>query len=303
MVSSFLETFANSSLNTHKKYSIELRTPGLNDKIEQSAIVSKDLLYEALKSLLLPLKRLFFSSKLMFPSSGDAAGFQAYCFRRNIPIPDSLTLTDIALDRVREEEDECLVIIGARNNVGDPVIRVIQSITEAYPSKVCILFNCDFSDKVTTGMTERTRRDNYKLSFQQIFYFRNIVSISRPSQIPLEKGALIYTPTLKWALFAVDESVIVGPGSLNRFMKTAAFARSPKDPTAFTPPRFQLAATFDVMPKRDEIDECLTSAAYKLERTIEREKKAVKFTSLKETLDALRSTRQKKRYYVCFHIL
>jgi hypothetical protein len=272
------ESIPDIKRGINKKYSVELRTPGLNDKIEQSAIVSKDLLYEVAKALFPILISDFSSVKFMFASMGDAAGFLSYCNRRNVRIPPSLALTEIGLDRVNSGDD-CLVVIGARNNVGDPVLRDIKLITDTYSSAVCILLNCDFSDRVTTGMTDRKIRDDYRNTYQPLFYFRNIVSIIRPSQVPLEKGVLLFTPSSSWELYAVDESVIVGPGSLNRFMKTPAFMKSKSDPTSDNPPNFLLAFTFESMPRRDDIDEKLSAASFKIERLVEQKLKMLNYRS------------------------
>ena len=288
LVDSLVTSLPKISSADNKKYFIEVRTPGLNDKIEQSAIVSKDLLYDLSKTMIRPLLQCYSSVKFMFPSSGDAAGFQAYCNRRQISIPSDVILTDIASDRT-SPQDKCLLMIGARNNVGDPVIRTVQQITDSNPSVTCILLNCDLSDRVTTGMTSRTLRDTYRASFQPLFYFRNLVTILRPSQIPLERGALIYTPSEGWTVFAVDQSRIVGPGSLNRFMRTPAFYRTKGDPTSTDPPEFILAGSYSAMPKRDEIDETLTRAAGRLERVLERRRRARAFADGAEALQFLKS--------------
>lgn len=287
LVDSLKTSLPKISSSDQKKFFIEVRTPGLNDKIEQSAIVSKDLLFDLCKTMINPILQSYPFAKFMFPSSGDAAGFQAYCSRRQINIPSTIILTDIATDRVTPE-DRCLLLIGARNNVGDPVIRTVQQITDANPLATCILVNCDLSDRVTTGMTSRTLRDNYRASFQPLFYFRNLVTIMRPSQVPLERGALMYTPSDGWTVYAVDQSRIVGPGSLNRFMRTAAFYRSKGDPTASDPPEFMLAGSYTDMPKRDEIDETLTRAAVKLERMLERRRRARSFSDGAEALSYLK---------------
>jgi hypothetical protein len=281
--------------STSRKFYIEFRTPGLNDKIEQAAIVSKELLFQLARVVMPSLLGQFGSVKLMFPSSGDAAGFQAYCRRQGISIPEAVVLTDISLDRV-SADDTCLVLIGARNNVGDPVLRTVKSITDTYASAVCILLNCDFSDRVTTGMTDRTMRDTYRATFKPLFYFRNLVAIMRPSQIPLERGVLIYTPSDSWSLFAVDDSRIEGPGSLNRFMRTAAFLRAPSDPTARSPPEFMLAANFADMPKRDEIDDELTRASTRFEKELARRAIARRYNSRVDALALLSSCAATRRF-------
>ena len=73
-----------------------------------------------------------------------------------------------------------MVFVSARNSVGDPVLRTVRAITAACPATLFLQFNCDLSDRVATGMTERSLRDAYRASFAPVFYFRNIVSLSRP---------------------------------------------------------------------------------------------------------------------------
>lgn len=274
MAASLLQLAGERAVDpSQRRFSVEVRTPGLNDKLEQSAIVSRELLFDLVARAVLPsLSRRFSALKLMFPSSGDAAGFQAHCRRQGLSF-EGVALTDIAADRV-EEGDECLVLVGARNSLGDPVLRAVMAITAACPLALCLLVNCDLSDRVTTGMTERTARDAFRATFRPLFYFRNLVSIARPSQIPTERGALVFADGA-WRVFAVDDSRMQGPGSLNRFMRTPAFARDPADPSAADPPLFLLAGTFADMPRRDEIDECLSAGAARVERLLARAARAV----------------------------
>jgi len=87
--------------------------------------------------------------------------------------------------------------------------------------------------------------------------------------MPYEMGALIYTPSTAWQIFAVDQNDLHGPGSLNRFMKQAVFPRNKRDPTSFAPPRFALAGTFPSAPMREDIDTCIDRAAYLLSKAAE----------------------------------
>ena len=48
-------------------------------------------------------------------------------------------------------EDDCALFITTKNNVGDPVIRTVQSICETYPTVTAIFLNCDLRDRVTSG--------------------------------------------------------------------------------------------------------------------------------------------------------
>ena len=69
-----------------------------------------------------PLLELKYSNiKLLFPSSGDAAGFKSFCTKNRIYIPPSFSLTNLAAERL-SGNDDCAILIAAKNNRGDPVV-------------------------------------------------------------------------------------------------------------------------------------------------------------------------------------
>lgn len=264
-----LEQIEKSTSPTHK-LSVDLLTPGLNPKLEQKAILFQEYLFDLVASLVPLLSRKFTQTALGFTSSGDAAGFQKHCNRNRIEISPNIELSDIVQllrDKSSSSFPDCMVFIAARNNVGDPVLQRIMEITttcENMKQRCAFLFlNCDLSDKVTSGMQERSRRDQYRNSIVPAFYFRNIVYMQRPSLIPIERAALLYDPLNTWRLCIADCDVIGdGPGSLNRFMKQAVFARTANDPTADNPPSFFVAGTFQSQPSREDLDSALSQAEY-----------------------------------------
>lgn len=121
-----------------------------------------------------------------FPScTGDAAGFQKHCSRFRVDIPDNIIPTDVNINRLDPSID-CVVFVAAKNNVGDPVINEIRKIRRTYPNLCGLLINCDLSDKVLSGgMKGKAERDSFRTSISPAFYFRNIVSISRPSMVSM----------------------------------------------------------------------------------------------------------------------
>eukprot|EP01036_Dinobryon_divergens_P025700 gene25700-34277_t len=251
-----------------KLLSIDLLTPGLNPRLEQKAILSQELLFSLVVSLMPLLLNNFSNIRLAFQSTGDAAGFQKYCSRFRVEIPDSIVPTDVSIARLDRSVD-CIVFVAAKNNVGDPVINEIRKIRAAYPSVCGLLVNCDLSDKVLSGgMKGKADRDSFRSSIAPAFYFRNIVSISRPSMEPTELGAMVYTVSEGWKLYAANSQDIDGPGSLNRFMSQAVFARSPSDPTAERPPAFlEVYAHPEARPSKDDISGMETRVKVVLSRS------------------------------------
>ena len=85
---------------------------------------------------------------------------------------------------------DCVVFVTAKNNVGDPDIKEVDKICSAYEDTTYVFLNCDLSDRVTTGMTEKSVRDAFRNTIQPAFYFRNIVKTNRPSMVPSELGVI-----------------------------------------------------------------------------------------------------------------
>lgn len=267
---SLFEQLNNLTYSQCNLFAIDVLTPGLNPKLEQKAFLQQEILFELTLSLLPTLFSKYAEIQLMFPSVGDAAGFQKYCHQSQISFPDnnSIILSGLTLPSLSATV-ECIVFVNAKNNVGDPVIREIQKIYVSNMSKAFIFLNCDLSEKVAS-MRDRIERDKFRSLIKQTFYFRNLVEIIRPTLVPFETGVLMYTTTKnQWEIFAVNEDDIFGPGSLNRYIKyQAVFKRSPKDPTVYNPPRFVLAGRYESSgpPLREDIDSILSKAVYSAKR-------------------------------------
>ena len=178
-----------------KLLSVDMLTPGLNPKLEQKALLSQEQLFDLVRSIIPALGESgrFRQVALMFPSMGDAAGYQKYAFQVKAPVPDWAVLTEVGVEYVPPDAD-CAVFITAKNNVGDPVISTIRDIVDAHPALTCVFLNCDLRDKVTTGIVARGARDAFRASIEPAFYFRNVVQVVRPTLVPIELGALTYTP-------------------------------------------------------------------------------------------------------------
>lgn len=258
------------SSNSRRRLSVDLLTPGLNPKLEQKAILLQPYLFDLVIATFPVLNLKFSNVRLAFESTGDAAGFQSYCYSNGVEIPESFSLSEINREYMSNRID-CVLVVSAKNNVGNPVIRELQFLCESMASATFVFLNCDLSDKVATGMTDKTVRDNFRTSIRPAFYFRNIVLMSRPTLVPTEVGVLLYTPNSGWKVFAVNDEDVSGPGSLNRFMKQATFQRSPRDPTPTNPPRFAKIASYEEMPKKEEIGQIMSRAAF-LNAKYEREK-------------------------------
>jgi len=284
---SLIEALTSSSNSTENKlFSIDVLTPGLNPKLEQKASLQQELLFSLALSLLPSLFSYFCVNvafnedadnseeiiQYVFSSAGDAAGFGKYCRQSRVKFlyPVKLTAIESAVSSLASSTTaRCAVFINAKNNVGDPVIREVQKICEENSKITFIFLNCDLSEKVAS-MRDRLIREKFRTSIKPVFYFRNLVEIVRPSLTPFEIGAILFTPRNAWQVFAVNEGDIVGPGSLNRYMKQAAFKKNPGDPTGVNPPRFVLAGNYpNDPPQRGDIDSILAKATFSVNRNAE----------------------------------
>lgn len=138
--------------NNQQRISIDLLTPGLNSRLEQKAMLFQEYLFDVVISMFPTIQLIYSNIRLCFQSMGDAAGFQKYCNINQINIPDNIILTDIDINRITSNAIDCIVFIAAKNNVGSPVINMIQDICETYLKPTYIFLNCDLSPKVTTGL-------------------------------------------------------------------------------------------------------------------------------------------------------
>lgn len=264
----------NLSKASGKRLSIDVLTPGLNPKLEQKAMLFQDVLFDLVVATLPVFESKFVNVFFAFPSAGDAAGFQNYCAKNRVPIPDCITLSDVRMSRMDDSLD-CVLFITTRNNVGDPVIKEVEKICTTYTDPMYLFLNCDLSDKVTTGMSQKGQRDAFRSTIKPIFHFRNIVRVLRPSLVPIEIGAITFLPSQGWVVSVVRDDDIVGPGSLNRFMKLPVFFRNQNDPTGYNPPNFAIAGKFDRSPNRVEMDSIMSRAAF-LNAKYERDKEELK---------------------------
>lgn len=258
--------------------SLDVLTPGLNPKLEQKVILSTELMFDLVSSILPVVSSTFGTTLFMFQSMGDAAGFEKFMRQTNQEVPNNVVATELNVRYISPDVPiECIIFVRARNHVGDPVLREIREIANATPETALFFLNCDLADQVTTGSVRKAGRDEFRESIEPIFYFRNIVQVSRPSLLPRERGALVFNRAQSWKIFSANQDQIFGSGSLNRYLDKPVFKRHEKDSTSsFNPPNFVECATFDKMPKRDEIDNAVGKGEFiqaKLKREEERKQR------------------------------
>ena len=122
----------------------------------------------------------------MFPSVGDAAGFEKFCRQIQFKLSNNVACTGVSdnypfpmqnddsgmTSQTIQQQSHvnvnivqhnlycsylcpgavmkgCVVFVNAKNNVGDPVIDTIKRIVENNSHMTNVLLNCDLSDKAS----------------------------------------------------------------------------------------------------------------------------------------------------------
>ena len=248
-----------------KMLSVDILTPGLSPRLEQKAALLQEYLFDSIIRALLPaLTAHYGKTMLCFQSIGDAASFRKHVTQNRIDLRqgrDDIILGDVDVERITGDV-ECCVFVTTKQHIGDPVLQELEKISTTFPRLDMVFYNCDLSDKVTTGIQARAARDSYRSMIKPAFYFRNLVEVSRPSLVPSEVGAMVYTPTSGWCIYAAMVEDVSGPGSLNRFMLQGVFKRSREDCSAARPPRFARLGSFESMPRGEELQRCLAKGEF-----------------------------------------
>jgi len=77
-----------------------------------------------------------------------------------------LQLQDVPID--------CCLFVAAKNNLGDPVLSVIEDICKASPQSQFLFLNC-MLDNIATSAAKKAGRDAFRARIQPLYYFRYVV--------------------------------------------------------------------------------------------------------------------------------
>mmetsp|Transcript_7575 Transcript_7575/g.11341 ORF Transcript_7575/g.11341 Transcript_7575/m.11341 type:complete len:521 (+) Transcript_7575:59-1621(+) len=251
-----LNNLYNSFQDNLKRLKVDILVPGLNPKLENSAPYNTGLLLAFLHSLLSAFKQ-FKSVKVLFSSAGDA-GLALKTFSDMKWEKHNSEFGFLSENIAESNGTEAIIIVKPINSVGDPVILEVEKISTTLPKATIVLMNSDLEEKVALGIIERDRRTNFLKTFKQAYYFRNLVVITRPSMVPIEKGGIVYMHNHGWGVFSFDiRKSNYGPGSLNRYMNQGVYKRDMTDPTSKYPPKFYLIEKFKQEPTKEQISSCI----------------------------------------------
>ncbi|KAM3574174.1 hypothetical protein VYU27_003893 [Nannochloropsis oceanica] len=249
-----------------KRLRVDVRTPGMDEQFEQTAIREKALLLGVIEAFF----PLFAAqpTKILFDSEGDAA-LASKAYSRGFDIPATCSFAGLSPQSIAPT-DEIIFLIEPTNRPGSPVISAIQSLLDTNPDKTFILFNPNLEPSgAGLGIRERDRRQQFLDSFKSAYIYLCLASLSRPALIPRELGTFHYqfeqnNYRLLRCLLTED-----GPGSLNRFLKRPIYPSSSLTPTATNPPKFYLVKEWaGVRPAQEELSRAMQGAEAVLEGLI-----------------------------------
>jgi len=199
---------------------VETMPPGLNKVIENSHAYSEPLL--GLTALALAEALRVRRVCVVFPSAGTGAGGQA-AFARAVGRPVSAHVSVGALlgavtrdgiatgvdytAKCVSADDPCDVYIVAAptNSRGDAVVMAIEQAVHKVPSACWVLLNPDLEDTIlsyTFGIKTSSACRSFVRSFgDAIYHYKGVFRMQRPSNQPLERGALLHHHGGPWVAF------------------------------------------------------------------------------------------------------
>lgn len=163
-----------------KRAKLSAIIPGLNPLIEDTVPYSDSTLNTLAYGLAKSPALSDGSVALLFKSAGTAAAARQFL----APADDKLTFAsyfrrDATTARVSKHVN---LVVNPTSARGDRVMDDLEAVIAEAPHAVWVLLNPDFGiDRAAVGMREISRRDSFLSSFQNAFYFRNLV---RPSPAP-----------------------------------------------------------------------------------------------------------------------
>jgi hypothetical protein len=141
-------------------------------------------------ALLPSLHQHFNQTKLLFMSTGDSAFGAAYLSGKEL-LSRKVVCAEISARNVGPS-DTCIMYVTPQNSVGDAVITDVESCVQAAPQATHIILNGKLDDMAALGISERDRHMSFLGNFKQAYYFRNLVTITRPTLEPIERGACVF---------------------------------------------------------------------------------------------------------------
>ena len=199
-----------------RRLRVDLLAPGLNRLIENSHAYSEPLMGFAALHLAEAMQHL--RVKVIFPSAGTAAGGEA-AFRRALgrdlrshvsvgAVSGAVTRDAIAeghdfTARCVSAADPCdaYLVAAPANARGDAVVLAVEQAVEKMPDATWILFNPDLEDTIlsyTFGISTSDACRKFVETFEHAYYYRGLFQIQRPSNRPVERGALLHHHDGPW---------------------------------------------------------------------------------------------------------
>lgn len=189
--------------------------PGLNVNLEDTFPYNERLLLMLVLSLARTASVTANAERvnLRFKSAGTAASALKTYGGEELPVNIHVGVYDDPEDT----EGDVNIIINPVAARGNPVLAEIERSVNRAPDQIWILLNPDFSaDRSALGMRDQSRRKEFIDKFADVFYFRNLFIISRPTLVPVEKGAMMFCYGEKWSTYSLIDGEYKQAGSFSQ---------------------------------------------------------------------------------------
>mmetsp|Transcript_13046 Transcript_13046/g.51753 ORF Transcript_13046/g.51753 Transcript_13046/m.51753 type:complete len:326 (-) Transcript_13046:2864-3841(-) len=193
-----------------KRLRVTVLLPGLNDKVENSYPFNEELLFFVTRALATSGAFDTRHLRLLFESTGQAASARAYYEKTGNPTGENVSYGSLLPKDVREGggEGDAYILVSPQNRTGDPVILDVEKILNEAPDAIHILLNPKLEHNqanIAASIIETDRRRALIDSFEEVYHYRPLYVVRRPTLETAQVGLLHYQYGRPWRVFTGAE--------------------------------------------------------------------------------------------------
>mmetsp|Transcript_24959 Transcript_24959/g.35972 ORF Transcript_24959/g.35972 Transcript_24959/m.35972 type:complete len:304 (-) Transcript_24959:1063-1974(-) len=193
-----------------KRLRVTVLLPGLNDKVENMFPFNEELLFFVTRALATSQALDTLHLKLLFESTGQAASARTYYEKTGNPTGENVSYGSLLPKEVREGggEGDAYILVSPQNRTGDPVILDVEKILNRAPDAIHILLNPKLEHNqanIAASIVETDRRRGLIESFKEVYHYRPLYVVKRPTLETAQVGLLHYQYGRPWRVFTGSE--------------------------------------------------------------------------------------------------
>ncbi|KAJ8903566.1 hypothetical protein NDN08_004670 [Rhodosorus marinus] len=193
-----------------KRLRVTVLLPGLNDKVENTFPFNEELLFFVTRALATSEAFDRRHLRLLFESTGQAASARAYYEKTGNPTNENVSYGSLLPKEVREGggDGDAYILVSPQNRTGDPVILDVEKILNKAPDAIHILLNPKLEHNqanIAASIVETDRRRVLIESFKEVYHYRPLYVVRRPTLETSQVGLLQYQYGRPWRVFTGSE--------------------------------------------------------------------------------------------------